>query len=629
MKNKWVKCLALGLSVWMGAAALMTGCGNASGSDGSENAAQPAQQTEENTAQTAEDQSAEDEEPAATGVAAIDYSQKSADFTMIPGGAPELGWPVDIWEDTPAIKRWLAETPSGRSMTVAFETPPVSADSDYYSTLLATGQYTDFMCATLLPEEPSQLYSEGIIIDLTEYVDAFMPNYKAWMEAHPEYRPQMVATVDGEEKILEIFAVADQSSTPWEGYLYRRDWILKYGKNPETGAAFSGGWQDDEKTVWEDDIVFPSGNEDPIYISDWEWMFEIFQEAIKGEGLEGTGYAFQQMYTGYMSMGNLVTSFGGIAPGVYETRDGEIRNGWTDDEAAMRAYVECMKSWYDKGYMDQTFDEKSGDSIFFMIDQANTYSGNVGMWLGLTSMCGNAMNIGTPVTEDICYFACANPINDVYGDDSAKNKDPWVFFEAGSLLGGSVVVSDKAQDKDLETLFKQIDWLYSPEGAVFSSFGLTKEEAAEVGVSDVMEGLGLPNGSYTVTENEDGETVYVLDENLTQENGTAVSMSRFQIGLTINKNVDKHEGEFMMDQYEKIMRYEGGGKIDYLKNLLTPEQSDEIKMIDTNSGTYISTAIPDFITGRTELNDANWEDFVETLRGYGLDDETEMYRSVQ
>lgn len=68
--------------------------------------------------------------------------------------------------------------------------------------------------------------------------------------------------------------------------MYRRDWIVKYGKHPQTGQAFTGGYTDpNDVDSWTDDVVFPSGGTDPVYISDWEWMFGSFTEAMAASGL--------------------------------------------------------------------------------------------------------------------------------------------------------------------------------------------------------------------------------------------------------------------------------------------------------------------------------------------------------
>ena len=86
------------------------------------------------------------------------------------------------------------------------------------------------------------MYANNRIIDLTEYVNQYMPNYKKVLDTVEDVRKSAVFNIDGEEKILGIVTVNESYKDVNFGYEYRRDWIVKYGSNPQTGAAFSGGY---------------------------------------------------------------------------------------------------------------------------------------------------------------------------------------------------------------------------------------------------------------------------------------------------------------------------------------------------------------------------------------------------
>lgn len=226
------------------------------------------------------------------------------------------------------------------------------------------------------------------------------------MDENPDFTKQLAIDIDGEPRILELYKVSDQSASPWCGFCYRRDWIVKYGTNPTTGDAFTGGWNDDF-TEWSDDVVFPSGGTDPIYFSDWEWMFDIFTKALSEQQVEG-GYVTQLFYKGYYEGGDLVSSFN-AAPMFFLDQDGVYQFGGDDD--TFRTYVSTMTDWYAKGWLMPGFDEEVNPA-FFMLDAANLYSGKVGLWYGMNSMLGKGMDNGTPLTENICVYGCPDPIND-------------------------------------------------------------------------------------------------------------------------------------------------------------------------------------------------------------------------
>ena len=126
-----------------------------------------------------------------------------------------------------------------------------------------------------------------------------MPNYVALVHSNDTYKKNCITMVDGEEHYFSLRTIMDAPESVFQGFMYRRDWIVKYGTNPATGAAFTGGFTDPANPdSWEDDVVFPSGGTDPIYISDWEWMFEIFEKAMADLGITD-GYCISLYYKGF------------------------------------------------------------------------------------------------------------------------------------------------------------------------------------------------------------------------------------------------------------------------------------------------------------------------------------------
>ncbi len=618
--RKLQKVLAFGLAAATAASLLLSGCGGSDNSGSAQSETTPAAEETGASEEAAETETAEAEptEEKESVHPAVGKEGGSTEFKYLIS-MPETDFPFDSWSDSPAMQEWMADC--GEDITFEWEEAPISADSDYYNTLLGTGDYPDLMSPTLFSYNAAQLYDQGVALDITDLVEENMPNYMKWVEAHPEYRPQIYQNVDGAERILNIRAFSEVAE-PWSSYMYRRDWILEYGKNPETGEAFTGGWQDADKTEWEDDIVFPSGETYPKYISDWEWMLPIFEEALEDQGVED-GAALTLMYRGYFSGTNhLLAGFGGTYGGWYADRDNEIKYGWTDDSDATRAYVECMHHWYEEGWIDPSFDERTNDSIFFMINQTAVFSGKVGCMVGLLeSQLGNMMNNGTSeLLEDVNYMAAPQPINDVYGPESVQNVDPWRYYEAGSLLGGELVVTEKAKDKDIAALLRAMDYLYGPGGENLSMIGVSNEQQEEHQYQ-ILKDLGYDEGCCTVETNEDGEKIYVLNRKIIEDNmGVAMSLNRTNLGLNPNSRVDKQNPQPLVDAMELAVLYPGGGDITYLTNVLPPEHADAMTALGTAAGSILDVSIPDFITGRVELNDDNWESFQNSLLEQGVEE---------
>ncbi len=623
---KFRKVCALGLSILTAGSLLLAGCGGTSG--GSADSTQPAQ---EQTTPAATETPAETD-----GADAAADGQEAEAETEAPEAEEELtaevtedttfsyllshtvdAYFVDKYEDAPVVSYWLDKVwkVDGEPAKVAIEfTQPTGDMRDQITTLIATGEYPDVFDMGAVNATVSELYDQGMIIDLTDYVAKYMPNYTAWMESHPEYKSRMMN--DG--KILQLYNVGDMGEDPWGGFMYRRDWLVKYGKNPDTGKAFTGGWQDDAKTVWEDDVVFPSGGSDPRTISDWEFMFEAFKEAIETENIDG-GYCFQNYFLGYHPTGDLCSSFGGSF-GFYIDKKGVVQNGYVEDGS--RAFLQCMNTWYEEGWMDPTFEERSSDVVWTSIDTAGVWSGKVGLWYGLESSLGNNMDNGDAATSDICVFGACQPVNDKYGDKSVQGVEPFAFFQ-NSPVTAPVVVTDKAEAKNLPALLTAIDYLYSDEGAVLATYGFSEEQQAEL-QDEFYSSFGLDKGRYSVRE-EDGEEVFVINrEALDKEAGLNDASN---INWVIHRNpkavVDRGYSELVQHAKDEMSYYIGTGCLmnANVTSALTADQADAAGLITGPLNTYVSQSAPDFVTGRADIDDdAAWEEFKDTVEGFGAED---------
>lgn len=254
------------------------------------------------------------------------------------------------YEDNPVMryianyKTFEASDGTQQRVLMSFQVPPAGKEADNLSLLVSTQSYPDVMSMTYFGGSLAELYEAGNILDLGPYIDQYMPNYKAWLEANP----QVITTTPVGDQDLHLTLTGIRANLSaydlFAGWCYRRDWIVRYGvqpdtlfdpmadseprPNPKAGQAFSGHYTLDkdgnaiesaalEENVngdsWVDDVIFPSGHTDPIYISDWEWMFEIFERALKEQGI-ADGYVTSVYYPGFNQNGDLVSSFGGGSP---------------------------------------------------------------------------------------------------------------------------------------------------------------------------------------------------------------------------------------------------------------------------------------------------------------------------
>jgi len=552
------------------------------------------------------------------------------------------------YEDNPVLKYILAnrsfKDKDGQEAKISLEIqhPPFGKEVDNLNTMLSTGAYTDILDLAY-GAEIEDLYNEGIILDLTEYVNNKMPNYKKFIDAHPELIRYMTKTINGEQKFLTITGVSDGLDlvSQFYGICYRRDWIVKYGVQPETlydpmsgkpaqdnpkaGQSFSGYYSLDKDgnaveqptltsttdgDSWVDDVVFPSGNADPVYISDWEWMLDIFAQAIADQAIEG-GYPMSLYFPGYVANGDLVTSFGGGGPIFYVDKQGQAQFGAVTDN--FKTYLEALQTWYANGWIDKQFAERSGD-VFFRIDETAFRSGKVGLWNGLPSTLGSRLyNPDQPLTEGIVVYGAAQPINDIYGGDDQKLKIPDTVFQQ-EPIGGGIAITDKAAEKDIDLLLSFVDYLYSDEGALLRTMGLSKDQMAQAQDETYLK-FGLPDGAYTV-ENRDGVDYYLAVSKLLEDSGLAGAMAGSRmIGKTANAHIDYQLTPTLTKSRENWIKYEATGFMGGMRNsqLSTDASQNRAKVSARIEAEYMYIVVPQFIKGEKSLA-KDWDTFVADLK---------------
>ncbi len=507
-------------------------------------------------------------------------------------------------------------------LDLSFYIPVSGAEQDNFNTLIATGDYMDVMQLTGTNASPIDLYEQGVAMDITEYVKKYMPHYLAFLDQFPDLKATATNIIDGEKRFLVLNNYGSGIKKMWGGYQYRRDWIVKYGQNPVDGSAFSGAYTitnadgSVDLDSWQDNVVFPSGGPDPVYLSDWEWMFKIFDVALDSQEISD-GYCLSLYYPGYLATGDLVSAFGGGGPTWYKTSDLEVNFGMTSDD--FRTYLQAMNTWYKNGWIDKAFPEHTSDN-FFMIDNTRIYSGKVGLWWGAqATLGGNLVNPEEPLLKDYVSFSAAQPINDIYGSKDQKNKIPFTFYQISQAEGTSMVTT-AAKDKDLETLFTFLDSLYDLQGnAIAFSFGLNQEQY-ELTRNKFMTDNGFTRGVYTLVE-ENGETRYELYPEVA-DSGTLSTLRPARLpGLNLQATMlssGSYKPGFLKNT-SRWTQYKNTGWIEDLSQLST-EDANAYNKIVTNINEFATKNVPPFIKGvKDPFNDDDWNAFVSALNKYGPD----------
>lgn len=540
------------------------------------------------------------------------------------------------YEDNPVLKYLLNQDEwKDYGISFDFQVPADDAQTSY-STMVTSGDFPTLMQNSVSDPAPV-MYDNGYILDLTEYVKEYMPNYYALIQENEDLKNRVVFNIDGEEKILSLATLNDSTSYTYTGMVYRRDWIAKYGTNPSTGAAFT--YTDGEGTdEWTDDVVFPSwydntkrnyylqnvdsdwDGSEPVYISDWEWMFEIFDKALADLGITD-GYGTSMYYPGYTWAGGLCSCFGEGSVVWYYGSDGTVRFGGTENST--RAYLSCMHYWYNRGWLDKSFNEHTSD-LYYQVDNVKVRQGKVGMWQGLESDLGSRLAGDNYVGTQGMYVAgCAYPINDIYGDEDCQYVIPRTMNLESSCVSTGFFLMAGAEEKNLEPLLKFIDYLYSEDGAVYRSLGLSAEEYEASPDKSLYTEYGLQGGAYT--KNEDG-TYTVSSVILNDSGGLSVAATLDKLpGLQLVKNVDKQYAVNYENSLKSWIRYKDKGRIwgsvaySNMSTKDTKTVSDALNAVLGKLDQQVYSIIKEDSSTTREISNKKWANLKSALSKLDLD----------
>lgn len=534
------------------------------------------------------------------------------------------------YDDNPAVKYLETMEFNGKNIDIKFVIPISGAERDNFNTLLMTEDYCKIFDMSYCTSSPEEMLADGVIWDLTPYMEEYMPNYLATIKADPSLAPYVYNSVDGNKSILTLYSITKETLGNFMGLNYRRDWVAKYGTNPFTGAAFTYGYTDpNDYNSYYDDVVFPSGGSDPVYVSDWEWMFEIFTRAMADLGITD-GYCISLYFKGFSEAGgNFDSAFGGGTPTWFRDPDGNAAFGGTSE--ALRTYLQMMNTWYNKGWLDKNFAEHTSDQIY-AIESAKINSGKIGAFVGRRGNSGGQMDSGDKFTEGIMIYGARPAINDVYGSDEVKNKEPYSLYQY-SHLRGNLCISKKASEEELKTILSMLDYLYTEEGGTLLAFGLTKEQNDQVN-DPVYAKYNLTEGAFNREVLSDGSYAYHRDAKLLDDNDLASAMAakRITIGLYSEGFVPALNESYTKCALSAMAQWDYYYNTGYIDKALgaqfSADEAATYSKVYSNIDTYMSQNIPKFITGALDVNGADWDNYCKMLNKYSPNKVTNIYQRI-
>lgn len=465
------------------------------------------------------------------------------------------------------------------NLELEWQLPPQGSETDQLNMMFGTQDYTDVIDISYNTENLTTLCEDGVIYNLAPYLDTELPNYKAFLDANPDVKSALL----DDEGNLYHFAVIQEAPKQWGGLVYRRD-ILE---------TMTGG-----------DIQFPSGNDAPATVEDWDYMLPLMKQYFESAGM--AEYACLIIpAVGYFSTGELMSGFG--IGGWQYVEDGNVKYGLSQD--AFYHYLTKMKEWYAAGYIYSDFASRT-DDLFFLPNTALTYGLAAGTWYGITDQVMDTMSL-----PDYGMFVNVQPLASPADTANGVQKPLGVYLDSGRASNNSGwAISTACDEEKLHRLLAAFDYLFSQEGSNTRTMGLSAEQGAADVASYTEKGVTngtRENGTKTWTEEMDNCGDYGV---------FAFSANRMP-GVVVEyetRTCDLKDGVDKAVIADEAWTAYGNANVYPLTVGFTPEETEELNKLESAIWNYADSMIPKFIMGREELTEETFAAYQAQLESLGM-----------
>ncbi len=344
---------------------------------------------------------------------------------------------IDSWNDANAIPALTEAT------GVELEYIEVSSTvaDEKFSLMIASGDWPD-----LLPIDrfysggEAAAYQDGVILDLTDLLPSYAPDYLAALENTNNATKEAVTT---EGKNLEIYTLmnAKYSDT---GLVIRADWLQDLNADvPQTLNEFT-------------DVLYAIRE-----AYDTKYTFDFPK----------TGETSSYFAAAFDTQIPLLTGNADISPYL---DGGSVVSALTSD--GFRSYVEYVAKLYEDGIIHQDFYSDDADSPTKM---GRIGGGQGGVWIAHADYMFEGLNY----TDDPAFDVTAIP------NLRANAGDPYEWSAEDSYARFGIAVSAEAEDPELTLKF--LNYFYTEAGATLANYGVedvayTRDEDGNIQFTELI-----------------------------------------------------------------------------------------------------------------------------------------------
>ncbi|MDD4849811.1 MAG: extracellular solute-binding protein [Gemmiger sp.] len=288
-------------------------------------------------------------------------------------------------------------------------------------------------------------YESGYIIDLTPYIDEYAPNYRKYLDEHPDI-DRLMKTDDGKYLTFPMIR-GDDALCSFNGLIVRKDWLDADGLSV------------------------------PVTMDDWHTMLTTFKEK------NGATAPLVIDAKNHWHYRNFASAYGADYE-YYVNDDGKVDFG--PIQPGFKDYLTEMNKWYEEGLIDQNYLTADQNAR-----EAAITSGQAGaLWYAVGGGIGKYITAARDGGDDVF---------DLVGVPTPVLKEgdtPALGFKADAANNNGLSISTNC--KNVALAMKFLDYGFSEEGDMLYNYGTE-------GVSYEMVD-GKPTYTDLIMKNPDGLT---------------------------------------------------------------------------------------------------------------------------
>lgn len=451
-----------------------------------------------------------------------------------------------------------------------------------YLAMMASGNYPDiiqWLHNEMYVGGVSQMYNDGIIIELNDVIENYMPNFKKFLDENPNVAS---ALKNDDGKYLYFTAInplvtpEDRMAVTYWGLMLRQDWL--------------------------DNV----GEEVPTTIDEWYDVLVAFRDMDPNGNGDKDEIPFDAASTGL----NLFMPAFNIMNGVYiDPATGKV--GYGEYSENYKKFLETMSKWYAEGLIKNVFVDETGAPVNSSVSDENIYA----------DLNGSMKALANYWEQRLPQLLAKNPNADFV-------PAPWTVsaIDGVSKYGayGNMSYIDRTTTcisvdcKNIEAAARLIDTMYTEQGCTLLTWGVETDENGE-------------NGSYAIDENGKKYVTPWAKTNEQFYDGLFPRQFRYAMSHICFPRIGgmDYTAATREEQYvnSSALWSDCDTTLAYPACIVlsTDEQKAATAAIE-DIGTYINSMYYKFITGEEPL--ANYDNYIDTLQKMGMDNLVAAYQAA-